>query len=220
MKFPCDLIKDILPLYYDKVCSDESKKIVEQHLSECDSCNKYYNQMYTEDCCQTNIYNQEIENQKAKSFVCVKNKILQKQILVTSIVIGFIVIACFVTITALKSSTNIIEYADNITVSIEDDNLVAHLKGSQANYLKIKNVFFKDGNTEKSCLFFYMTDTKWDEITTSSKMFSEYVLCPFDKGIDNVYEVYYYTGDYANIESLSDIELNNIKDKSIKLWSK
>ena len=29
MKYSCDVIKDLLPLYYDKACSEQSKKIVE-----------------------------------------------------------------------------------------------------------------------------------------------------------------------------------------------
>lgn len=27
MKYSCDVIKDLLPLYYDKACSEQSKKI-------------------------------------------------------------------------------------------------------------------------------------------------------------------------------------------------
>jgi len=38
MKIPCDVIKDLLPLYYDGVCAENSKKIVEEHIAECDSC--------------------------------------------------------------------------------------------------------------------------------------------------------------------------------------
>ncbi|MGG3890039.1 zf-HC2 domain-containing protein [Metabacillus fastidiosus] len=34
----CNIIKDILPLYYDDVCSHDSKKMIEEHLSECSSC--------------------------------------------------------------------------------------------------------------------------------------------------------------------------------------
>ncbi len=29
MKLSCDVINDLLPLYYDEVCSEETKKIVE-----------------------------------------------------------------------------------------------------------------------------------------------------------------------------------------------
>ena len=38
MKTSCEIIKDLLPLYHDGVCSDESKTLVEEHLAECDSC--------------------------------------------------------------------------------------------------------------------------------------------------------------------------------------
>ena len=38
MKYPCDLIKDLLPLYHDGVCSADSAAAVEAHLKECASC--------------------------------------------------------------------------------------------------------------------------------------------------------------------------------------
>lgn len=34
----CDVIKDLLPLYYDQVCSSESRKIVEEHIAGCSNC--------------------------------------------------------------------------------------------------------------------------------------------------------------------------------------
>ncbi|MGO5010894.1 zf-HC2 domain-containing protein [Niallia sp. Sow4_A1] len=37
-KLSCEIIKDILPLYYDGVCSEDSKRMVEEHLLDCDSC--------------------------------------------------------------------------------------------------------------------------------------------------------------------------------------
>lgn len=38
MKISCGVIKDLLPLYHDGVCSDESKAMVEEHLASCDDC--------------------------------------------------------------------------------------------------------------------------------------------------------------------------------------
>lgn len=38
MKISCGIIKDLLPLYIDGVCSDDSKALIEEHLAECDSC--------------------------------------------------------------------------------------------------------------------------------------------------------------------------------------
>ncbi len=45
MKYDCDLIKDLLPLYHDKVTSDFSSKVVEEHLNECDECRRYYHKV-------------------------------------------------------------------------------------------------------------------------------------------------------------------------------
>lgn len=34
----CDMIKDLLPLYADEVCSEESRKAVAEHISGCGTC--------------------------------------------------------------------------------------------------------------------------------------------------------------------------------------
>lgn len=36
----CEIIRDLLPLYRDNVCSDSSGKLVEAHLKECPECRK------------------------------------------------------------------------------------------------------------------------------------------------------------------------------------
>ena len=41
----CNVIKDLLPLYVDECCSEESAKLVAEHLENCGSCRKIYNQM-------------------------------------------------------------------------------------------------------------------------------------------------------------------------------
>lgn len=37
----CDIVKDLLPLYVDEVCSEKSKEWIEEHLKECEECRKY-----------------------------------------------------------------------------------------------------------------------------------------------------------------------------------
>lgn len=41
----CEIIQDLLPLYYDNVCSPSSKEIVRQHLENCASCKKFYEEL-------------------------------------------------------------------------------------------------------------------------------------------------------------------------------
>lgn len=54
MKFECAIIEDLLPLYADGVCSQESRKIVEEHLAQCENCRAALEQMQAqmpqEDC--------------------------------------------------------------------------------------------------------------------------------------------------------------------------
>ena len=38
MKNSCNVIRDLLPLYADDACSDDSRKLVEEHLAECPAC--------------------------------------------------------------------------------------------------------------------------------------------------------------------------------------
>ena len=45
MKYDCDMIADLLPLYKDGVCSEASNKIVYEHLSECAKCKNIYDKM-------------------------------------------------------------------------------------------------------------------------------------------------------------------------------
>ena len=47
----CNVVKDLLPLYVDECCSEESAKLVADHLSVCESCRKVYAQM--RETCQT-----------------------------------------------------------------------------------------------------------------------------------------------------------------------
>ena len=41
----CSLIKDLLPLYIDDLCSKESTEIIKNHLNICPSCRKEYEQL-------------------------------------------------------------------------------------------------------------------------------------------------------------------------------
>ena len=41
----CNVIKDLLPLYVDECCSEESAKLIADHLAICESCRKVYSQM-------------------------------------------------------------------------------------------------------------------------------------------------------------------------------
>ena len=41
----CEIIKDLIPLYIDGCCSNESEKTVEEHLNNCFECKKLFDEM-------------------------------------------------------------------------------------------------------------------------------------------------------------------------------
>ncbi len=48
MDISCEVIRDLLPLYHDGVCSEESAKLVETHLQSCPQCREEWKQMQEE----------------------------------------------------------------------------------------------------------------------------------------------------------------------------
>ena len=38
MDISCDVIRDLLPLYAEDLASEDSRKLVEEHLRACDDC--------------------------------------------------------------------------------------------------------------------------------------------------------------------------------------
>ena len=45
MKMECDVIRDLLPLYAEKIASPATNALVEQHLTECPDCRAQLEQM-------------------------------------------------------------------------------------------------------------------------------------------------------------------------------
>ncbi|MBQ8148140.1 MAG: zf-HC2 domain-containing protein [Lachnospiraceae bacterium] len=45
MKIDCEVIQDLLPLYVEKIASEKSEKLIEEHFIECENCKKKYAEM-------------------------------------------------------------------------------------------------------------------------------------------------------------------------------
>ena len=41
----CNIVKDLIPLYIDGCCSEESEKVVEEHIRDCGDCKKLLEDM-------------------------------------------------------------------------------------------------------------------------------------------------------------------------------
>ena len=73
IRYECEMIQDLLPLYQDNVCSTSSKKIVEEHVTNCENCRNMLQLL------KSTAYEEFLENEKLEfdkdictfAFVCV-----------------------------------------------------------------------------------------------------------------------------------------------------
>ena len=220
MKYSCNVVKDLLPLYVDNICSKESKEILEQHLSECADCKAYYVSLSETDTLFSLPVDQKREQQKAQSFLAIKKKLRIKQFLVAILSITVLIAVIIATVSLLSYYEKAVVYDDNISVSMVDGSLVERLRGSSHEQVFIKRVETQKDGENRVYLFFCIYDTMWNELITGKDVYSEYVLCPSDRGADDIDAVYYFTGNADGIESLSSEELEKIIETSVLLWSK
>lgn len=97
MKLSCEIIKDLLPLYYDGVCSDESKAAVEEHLAGCEGCKaelQSMNSVLPVDNMEQNLEEAEAVKKLSKEWKRGMLKSLLEGILITAAIV--LIIYCFV----------------------------------------------------------------------------------------------------------------------------
>lgn len=86
----CEVIQDLLPLYIDNICSNESRRMVSEHLENCDECQKLYknmNQAVKQDSIEL-----ELDSKQAFSAINHKWRMKNVSIMCISIILTAIVV--------------------------------------------------------------------------------------------------------------------------------
>ena len=97
MKYSCDLIRDLLPLYCDQVCSRDSAQAVEEHISACEECQNIYMGMRQ----SVSIDSAGYEEQQLSSMRKVKKRIKERNTVFATIGIIFGIILVIVVLRVL-----------------------------------------------------------------------------------------------------------------------
>ena len=100
MKISCEIIKDLLPLYHDGVCSNDSKTMVEDHLAYCDSCKAELQSMDDElsmNHAEQNLNEAEAVKKLSRRWKKGMTRSLLKGILIAIVIIAIValVLYCF-----------------------------------------------------------------------------------------------------------------------------
>ena len=90
MKIECDIVKDLLPLYVERISSEASNKMIGEHFKECEQCKTMYQKMKSPDIhIQYNRAPAESFNNYVKTE---KRKVQLKAVAVTIAVVLLIII--------------------------------------------------------------------------------------------------------------------------------
>lgn len=90
MKITCEIIADLMPLYIENICSEDSRKLLEEHVNQCEKCSKELEDMkHPIDCPAL-----KAETQSKDPFLKIRRKVRIKIVL-------SIIITCFLMITVM-----------------------------------------------------------------------------------------------------------------------
>ncbi len=161
MKYACNLIRDLLPLYHDDAASRESAQAVEEHLETCSACREYYEKICGSDVLEQAAYDEELTKKTAASYQRVHRKLVRK----IGKIIGITVLSVMLVILLLYAA--IVGY---LYISAESSREV-HRDIESYGYLddgkNVLEVFADEGEPE---------DGIWRESITGEMEVQDYLL--------------------------------------------
>lgn len=220
-KINCNVIGDLLPLYADDVVSEDTKRIVEGHLAECEECAEKYAQMKREIDEDIRLKAAEAER---SALVAAKKKLRKKRI-ITAIISGLIgATLIIITVFILRNIRIPIEYDEKkFSVKIEEEYdeewIYLYYDGLVSGNDQIGIV---DSELHEEQIYINMYTTPWDEIFKTKEYRSDknrIGICPISDGRNKVTELRLVTGD-MRMKYAPSRDLNQIEDCSVLLWER
>ena len=195
MKYPCNLIKDLLPLYHDQVSSQESREAVEEHLKECSECKQYYEKMCGSDAIEPLAYDQEMSMKTAESYKQVKRKNRKKFVIMVLIAVG----AAVVELAAFAFAIWMLGYMANTAPIVVHDNIAEYTRYRTGEAAE------KDYRSKLG-----MDESVWPEQITNDMEVVDYIMVyynPWDPQYLGYLEIDYDTASYATeVQRLKEYE--------------
>lgn len=219
-KISCDIIQDMIPLCIDDVASDDTKKMVNEHIKDCIICKKEYEMMKTEVILPVN-QNENLEEVKSlKSF----QKFLKKRKLITMIISITLTFAVLLgTLVTLAVPRKYIPYSDeNISISVENEDFyiscnLPYYNGVVAHNPIEVNV---DGQTENVVMvyFYYSLWSRYVEPLLGNSKNEQTINSRNFLGAENEITQIYY-GEFNKDENFFQ-DLSKLLEELELIWSK
>lgn len=139
MKITCDIINDLIPLYIDTICTEDSRKLIEEHMKHCKKCSQKL-----EDMKNPIEYPQMPEQWESKEpFKKIKKKV-RIQLILTAIITGCIVGAFMFAVQEVGWLHNYFHPRSKAMIENEIEQTEwSQVKISGSGYLNFSSIFYK-----------------------------------------------------------------------------
>lgn len=148
-KISCDVIKDLLPLYIDKVVSEDTELLIEEHIAKCDKCREVLEHMAGEVAIPVS---KDAEQEEIAFLSKIKESIRKKNVR-TSIVTAIISAAVIIGVYCLVClPTQVIPYEEGLVdISVKDNKVYVQFAGDNYDgaYMFTEAVAKKEGKDGK-----------------------------------------------------------------------
>lgn len=181
MKYECDIVKDLMPLYIDDLLSENSKKFVEDHINSCESCKNYYDKLSSEVKIPVSKEARFSDLRPIEYLKSNLSKKIIKKVLGTTLVIGLLVGAfLFAQLYKLPVDPQMIDFYVN-------DNYL------MMKYQEKGDIFFSAGNS-------------WENDGTWTVNFSQ---TPWERYIAPLYRKENYNNDFMRLDMVDKVYDSN-----------
>lgn len=103
MSLNCDVVKDLVVLYKDECINESTKKQIDEHLSTCNECKKYYKNFDKMDTQEEITEIPEPKYYKESDFSSVAKKLKFRTVLREVVFVASILATVFITLAVAKS---------------------------------------------------------------------------------------------------------------------
>ena len=135
-KINCNVIQDILPLYIDDTVSDDTKELVEEHLQNCEICQRVYHETKADLENDMKLSAQTKESSNGANDLKNFSKFLKKRKIKTLLVSIAATVICFVAVfTFMNKHVTYISCKDaGITIVEDNEDEVTYKTNIRGNY--------------------------------------------------------------------------------------
>lgn len=217
----CKIIRDLLPLYCDNICSRESRRAVEEHLAGCPDCMGVYEKMRQESAVPAFPTDGKEEARVLKTI----RKTFSRQKVRAIMAAIFATVLMIATLTAFSDLERPIPYQEGlVTAKLAEDTAIDlyFYGGDYAAFYGFHRVV--DG---ENAVYFCLTKnlrtvlppTKEGHLVIGNGLFTDFETGYF-RVPRTVDAIYYLTGDYDALPDMGDQEFLDAAKDAVLIWAR